>query len=159
MDYVEASDVGKWGETLAVLSTYAKSEEFPTLCEALGAKLDAGGDKASACLTYLCALNIEKAVEFWTAELESAPERALGLQEFVEKVTVFSQGEEREWGEVDKLFNEVIEHARDLLDAERATLFLIDREEEILWSRVAQGTQSIRIPLSQGIAGEVARTG
>jgi len=62
-------------------------------------------------------------------------------------------------GEVDKLFNEVIEHARDLLDAERATLFLIDREEEILWSRVAQGTQSIRIPLSQGIAGEVARTG
>ncbi|GMH60232.1 hypothetical protein TL16_g03004 [Triparma laevis f. inornata] len=131
MDYVESSDVTKWGETLAVLSTYAKSEEFPTLCEALGAKLDASGDKASACLTYLCALNIEKAVQFWTAELEVAPERVLALQEFVEKVTIFSQGEEREWGEVDKLFREYADMLANQGMPEVALKYVKGKGEEV----------------------------
>ena len=61
--------------------------------------------------------------------------------------------------ELNKLFKTVIEHARDLLDAERATLYLVDEEEKVLWSKVAQGTGEIRIPLGQGLAGEVALTG
>ena len=50
-----------------------------------------------------------------------------------------------------------------LLDAERTTLFLIDAEGGELWSKVAQGEGAraldIRLPLGEGVAGHVARTG
>ena len=50
-----------------------------------------------------------------------------------------------------------------LLDADRATLFLVDRARGELWSKVAQHEGErpleIRLPLTEGIAGQVARTG
>jgi putative ABC transport system ATP-binding protein len=50
-----------------------------------------------------------------------------------------------------------------ILQAERASLFLVDREQDELWLRVAQqeGGKSVqmRLPLRSGIAGRVARTG
>jgi adenylate cyclase len=50
----------------------------------------------------------------------------------------------------------------DLLDAERASLFLVDRENQQLILQVAQDAPqagSIRIPLASGIAGAAATTG
>jgi putative ABC transport system ATP-binding protein len=51
----------------------------------------------------------------------------------------------------------------EILEADRATLFLVDRVRNELWSKVAGGDGErqleIRIPLSSGIAGHVARTG
>jgi len=58
-----------------------------------------------------------------------------------------------------KLIKTIMDSARDLLSAERATLFLVDKEKEQLWSMVADGMagqKEIRIPLSAGIAGNVA---
>ena len=53
--------------------------------------------------------------------------------------------------------------ARDLMQADRSTLFLFDREQHQLWSKVAtaDGSNSveIRIPSDRGIAGYVASTG
>lgn len=50
-----------------------------------------------------------------------------------------------------------------LLNADRTTIFLVDREKEQLWSKVAQGADGelieIRVPLRAGIAGQVAVTG
>lgn len=50
-----------------------------------------------------------------------------------------------------------------ILNADRATLFLLDATNEQLWSKVAQsdGERSleIRFPMGAGIAGQVARTG
>ena len=48
-----------------------------------------------------------------------------------------------------------------LANAERATIFLIDREHGQLWSKVALGDdmEEIRVPLGVGIAGTVAVTG
>jgi putative ABC transport system ATP-binding protein len=46
-----------------------------------------------------------------------------------------------------------------LLEAERATLFVVDRERKELWSKVSQDEKEIRVPLGSGIAGHVARTG
>jgi ABC-type glutathione transport system ATPase component len=50
-----------------------------------------------------------------------------------------------------------------LLDADRASLFLVDPEREELWLTIAQETDhnvgKLRIPMSGGIAGYVARTG
>jgi len=50
----------------------------------------------------------------------------------------------------------------ELLDAERASLFLVDREREQLVPRVAEDApdgDSVRIPLASGIAGAAAVSG
>jgi putative ABC transport system ATP-binding protein len=50
-----------------------------------------------------------------------------------------------------------------LLDAERASLFLVDPERSELWLTIAQeaeeGLTELRIPMAHGIAGHVARSG
>ncbi|RKO99665.1 hypothetical protein CXG81DRAFT_20289 [Caulochytrium protostelioides] len=53
----------------------------------------------------------------------------------------------------------VMQTAKELLQAERSTLFLLDREQQQLWSTVAGGSVQIRIPMTAGIAGHVAQTG
>ena len=57
------------------------------------------------------------------------------------------------------LFEQVCVHACDLMEADRATLFLVDKEKSELWSLVAHGEEHIRIPLSTGVAGHSACTG
>lgn len=45
-------------------------------------------------------------------------------------------------------------------DAERCTVYFVDRERKELWSRIAARTAiEIRLPLGTGIAGQVALTG
>jgi len=53
------------------------------------------------------------------------------------------------------------EAAAQLVNAERATIFLIDEVRSELWSKVALGQEEreIRIPIGSGIAGAVAQTG
>ncbi len=47
-----------------------------------------------------------------------------------------------------------------MADAERASIFLVDRARGELWSKVALGAEEeIRVPLGQGIVGAVAATG
>lgn len=69
---------GTFEETMAVFSTYGKSEEFPRLCEKLGEHLKAQNDPA-AILCYLCALNVPSAVAFWKAEYEASQVRSARL--------------------------------------------------------------------------------
>ena len=58
------------------------------------------------------------------------------------------------------LIGDMMGHARDLLECERATVFLVDEQKKQLWSQVADGTnKEIRLPLGKGIAGKVAATG
>eukprot|EP00536_Pseudo-nitzschia_multiseries_P003977 jgi/Psemu1/253120/estExt_Genewise1Plus.C_630102 len=94
---VQNSDLGKWKETLAILSTYSKSEEFPSLCVALGDKLEAAGDHANASLCYMCALSLSKAVKYWRTELAKKNAKKgskmdlNALHEYAVKVAVFLQ--------------------------------------------------------------------
>lgn len=95
---VEQSDLKEWSETLAILSTYAKSEEFPSLCDKLATRLEEAGDLHSATLCFMCAVNVEKTVNAWVKE--SAFEsrvfgHTLALQRLVEKVSIFSQAIEQ----------------------------------------------------------------
>ena len=90
-ELVGRSDPKKWRETLAVLSTYGQSEEFPSLCAALGDRLKESGDVANASLCYMCALDLGQAVKYWKLTLQDAGTDLLLLQDFVEKVTVFTQ--------------------------------------------------------------------
>ncbi len=94
---VQNSDLSNWQETLAILSTYGKSDEFPTLCVALGDKLDAAGDQSNASLCYMCALSLTKAVKHWRTRLEEqniTSGDSMNLQflhNFVVKVSIFLQ--------------------------------------------------------------------
>lgn len=85
-------------------------------------------------------------------------------REFVQCVQVLELGNQEV---VQALFDQVLEAVtckiRDLLHADRATLFLVDRERGRLESRIAHGEGGrplqIEIPIRTGIAGRVATTG
>ena len=60
---------------------------------------------------------------------------------------------------VDKLLVYLADMGRDLVSADRCTVWLIDRKKGKIWSKVAHGIDRIEIPLTKGIAGCVAETG
>jgi len=68
---------------------------------------------------------------------------------------------------IDALFDEILEAVtekiRDLMQADRATLFLVDRQDKVLRSKIAHGDGTKRlvleVPAGKGIAGRVADTG
>ncbi len=49
--------------------------------------------------------------------------------------------------------------AAGVAEADRCSIFVVDRERHELWTTVAHGTGEIRIPLGAGIAGAVAASG
>src|SRR5688572_11507942 len=61
---------------------------------------------------------------------------------------------------LDELLATIISKTAEVLDAERATLFLYDPERHELWSKTADHLEirEIRFPVGAGIAGSVART-
>lgn len=63
--------------------------------------------------------------------------------------------------DLDKLFVEIVDKISKALAAERSSLFLVDRQTDELWSKVAQQSEltEIRFPISHGLAGHVTRTG
>ncbi|MBE9181043.1 GAF domain-containing protein [Oculatella sp. LEGE 06141] len=65
--------------------------------------------------------------------------------------------------DLEKTLRAVMDEARDLMQADRSTLFLLDRDNGQLWSKVAKADgktmMEIRIPADRGIAGYVASTG
>jgi protein transport protein SEC31 len=73
-DLVGSSDAAKWQETLALISTYAQAEEFPTLCLVLGDKLSGAGDYHAANLCYMCSLSLDHSVPYWLSQLQAANE-------------------------------------------------------------------------------------
>lgn len=98
-ELVQWSEAEKWQETLAILSTYAKAEEFPSLCLMLGTKLEEAGELADASLCYMCALDINRATEYWRAQYEAElnedeSHNLLSLHRFIEKVSIFMHAPE-----------------------------------------------------------------
>lgn len=63
---------------------------------------------------------------------------------------------------LDKLLLLIMDQTREVLNADRCTVFLLDKERGELWSKVAHGLergQEIRFPAHLGLAGYVATTG
>jgi class 3 adenylate cyclase len=60
---------------------------------------------------------------------------------------------------LDSLLGLIMESVTKVMSADRSSLFLIDKNSNELWSRVAQGVPEIRVPLGFGIVGDVASTG
>lgn len=63
--------------------------------------------------------------------------------------------------DLDALLRLIAEATTELLEADRATIFLVDPDRGELWSKVAlgMGVGEIRFPLGTGISGQVAATG
>jgi HD-GYP domain-containing protein (c-di-GMP phosphodiesterase class II) len=63
--------------------------------------------------------------------------------------------------DLDRLLTLILAASKRVVDADRCSLFLVDRERQELWTKVAQGmgVKEIRIPLGRGIAGAVATSG
>lgn len=84
-----------------------------------------------------------------------------GLERRVEKLTAIldvakAMTEERD---LDRLLHLIVREATQVVESERSTLFVYDRERDELWSKVAEGTGEIRFPAKIGIAGAVVATG
>jgi HD-GYP domain-containing protein (c-di-GMP phosphodiesterase class II) len=61
--------------------------------------------------------------------------------------------------ELDRLLVLFADLGREIVTASSCTLWLVDREKQVLWSKVSHQLGRVNIPLTAGIAGEVARTG
>ncbi|MEQ2254295.1 Protein transport protein Sec31A [Ilyodon furcidens] len=94
-DILKTCDLQNWREALAAVMTYAQPEDFSSLCDLLGSRLEAAEDpqlQSQACLCYICAGNVEKLVSCWSrAQDGHCP---LSLQDLVEKVVVLRRAVE-----------------------------------------------------------------
>ncbi len=61
--------------------------------------------------------------------------------------------------QVETVLAHLTDMGRDLIDADGCTLWLLDDKKNELWCRVSHGLKEIRIPITHGIAGSVARSG
>ncbi|XP_047425774.1 protein transport protein Sec31A isoform X7 [Mugil cephalus] len=94
-DILRTCDLQNWKEALAAVMTYARPEEFSSLCDLLGGRLEAADDgrlQSQACLCYICAGNVEKLVCCWTRVQDG--HCPLSLQDLVEKVVVLRRAVE-----------------------------------------------------------------
>jgi len=64
---------------------------------------------------------------------------------------------------IDPLLDLIMAESAKTVDAERCSLFIMARDGKELWSKIAhglaEGQSIIRLPVGQGIAGQVAKTG
>ncbi len=61
--------------------------------------------------------------------------------------------------QLDKLLRLIMDEVKQVLQCDRCTVFVLDRERDELWSRVAHGEAEIRFPAHLGIAGAVVKSG
>ena len=62
--------------------------------------------------------------------------------------------------DLDRLLDLVLTEVASIVEADRCTVFIVDRREGQIWSKIAHGVaDEIRLPLGVGIAGHVARSG
>lgn len=59
----------------------------------------------------------------------------------------------------DKLLVILADLARDILKADRCSLFLLDRERNVLWTKVAHGIEKIEVEANKGVVGWVVKNG
>src|SRR3954452_7581594 len=82
-----------------------------------------------------------------------------GLNETLERILTICQkmSSERDLG---PLLDLIAREATSLLDCDRASIFLFDRDKKQLWSKVALGSDEIlRFDAHSGIAGKAFTTG
>ncbi|XP_020519257.1 protein transport protein SEC31 homolog B isoform X2 [Amborella trichopoda] len=93
LSLVNTRPLNSWKETLALLCTFAQSEDWTVLCDTLASRLMAVGNTLAATLCYICAGNIDRTVEIWSQSLNSQREGRSYmdlLQDLMEKTIVLA---------------------------------------------------------------------
>jgi adenylate cyclase len=106
---------------------------------------------------FLQALGSQAAIALENASLTEQLHRRMERSEYLlDIMRSFSSQLER-----DRLLPVIMEKITVSMQADRSTLFLVDKKTDELFSRVAQGEniKEIRFPKDRGIAGHVATTG
>lgn len=62
---------------------------------------------------------------------------------------------------LDKLIDLLAEKIRFILNADRCSIFIVDKNQQMLWARITHTVKPeiLHLPISEGIVGHVARTG
>jgi len=92
-----------------------------------------------------------------TAELEKLLQRKIIEMNSIQQIGRALSSELH----IERLLMLVINEVNKLMDAERGTFYIVDKEKGELWSKVAQKAEilEIRLKIGVGIAGHVAKTG
>ncbi|MHB8836980.1 MAG: HD domain-containing phosphohydrolase [Candidatus Methylomirabilia bacterium] len=62
--------------------------------------------------------------------------------------------------DIDRTFSQVVTEASLILDCDRTTLYLLDAERQVLWTKVAEGIDTvISLPAGRGLAWKAAASG
>ncbi len=98
----------------------------------------------------------ERIVESLKSKLKDAEAQIARLRSLVEASKILNSSLE-----LDELLKVIMELAVLELQADRATLYMVDAKKGELWSKMVQGpeTVEIRLPIGKGIAGFVAASG
>ena len=64
---IKARPLDEWRETVAILASFGSGDEWPGLCDALARRLASGGLRHAATLCWICAGNVQLAVQHWLA--------------------------------------------------------------------------------------------
>jgi HD-GYP domain-containing protein (c-di-GMP phosphodiesterase class II) len=87
-------------------------------------------------------------------ELERLRRRDKKLRSLLDVATALTREHQ-----IDALLDLILEESRKTVDADRGSLFIMDRARNELWSKIATGQKDmIRVPVGVGIAGMVAKT-
>ena len=62
-------------------------------------------------------------------------------------------------GEIENALVLISDEAKRLVGAERCSIFIVDKEDEILWTKLSDGIGRIVLSLSSGIVGDTYQTG
>lgn len=95
--FVQQSDLSRWRETLALLSTYGTTDEFPIMCELLARRLETESANVNAAkIAYMCSMNFSKTISLWVQDLKATNLKYgaidnKALWKFITKVVVFTQ--------------------------------------------------------------------
>ena len=89
---VSQRSLSEWRETLAMLCTYASTEEWATMAAVLATRLERAGNVEAAVLCHICAGDIDAAVRHWAAGVQftGGPASLETLRRVVEKSIVLA---------------------------------------------------------------------
>ncbi len=122
---------------------------------------------SAAVVAVLVALSVAVVGLWYSVRLRAAlrrnREQHLALERTVERLHLIMETTQRlmKADNLEDLLRLLTEATTQLVNAERATIYLVDDAKGELWSRVAMGDDvgEIRVSLGSGIAGTVAKTG
>jgi protein transport protein SEC31 len=115
---IETCNLDDWKDALAALLTYTNDEEFASLCDKLGMRLeDSSSENESnhlnACVCYILSYNFDSLVLCWQkVNKESDPDSSLGLQDLIEKCMVLRYSYQNVHQDLSKKLEKLHSHSK-----------------------------------------------